>query len=139
MSHRIRCAIYTRKSSEEGLEQSFNSLDAQREACEAYIKSQQHEGWQRIPTRYDDGGFSGWQPGAPCTQAAHGRYPSRQTRGLFGATLQCRNHARTGKLPKREYCLLNFQIKGRTLGWIGNQIQSQPRLGGLYHRYDLAA
>ncbi len=59
MSHRVRCAIYTRKSSEEGLEQSFNSLDAQREACEAYIKSQQHEGWQRIPTRYDDGGFSG--------------------------------------------------------------------------------
>ena len=59
MSHRIRCAIYTRKSSEEGLEQSFNSLDAQREACEAYIKSQQQEGWQRIPTRYDDGGFSG--------------------------------------------------------------------------------
>lgn len=56
---RIRCAIYTRKSSEEGLEQSFNSLDAQREACEAYIVSQRHEGWQLIPTKYDDGGFSG--------------------------------------------------------------------------------
>lgn len=56
---RIRCAIYTRKSSEEGLEQSFNSLDVQREACEAYIVSQRHEGWQLIPTRYDDGGFSG--------------------------------------------------------------------------------
>jgi site-specific DNA recombinase len=56
---RIRCAIYTRKSSEEGLEQSFNSLDAQREACEAYIVSQRHEGWQLIPTQYDDGGFSG--------------------------------------------------------------------------------
>ena len=55
----IRCAIYTRKSSEEGLEQSFNSLDAQREACEAYIKSQHHEGWQAIATQYDDGGFSG--------------------------------------------------------------------------------
>ncbi len=59
MSNRIRCAIYTRKSSEEGLEQSFNSLDAQREACEAYIKSQQHESWQAITTRYDDGGYSG--------------------------------------------------------------------------------
>jgi DNA invertase Pin-like site-specific DNA recombinase len=59
MIHRIRCAIYTRKSSEEGLEQSFNSLDAQREACEAYVKSQQHEGWQAIATHYDDGGFSG--------------------------------------------------------------------------------
>ena len=56
---RIRCAIYTRKSSEEGLEQSFNSLHAQREACEAYILSQRHEGWQVVPTVYDDGGFSG--------------------------------------------------------------------------------
>jgi site-specific DNA recombinase len=55
----IRCAIYTRKSSEEGLEQSFNSLDAQREACEAYILSQRHEGWNALPTKYDDGGFSG--------------------------------------------------------------------------------
>jgi site-specific DNA recombinase len=55
----MRCAIYTRKSSEEGLEQDFNSLDAQREACEAYIKSQKHEGWQVVPDKYDDGGFSG--------------------------------------------------------------------------------
>lgn len=55
----IRCAIYTRKSSEEGLEQEFNSLDAQREACEAYILSQRHEGWRVLPDRYDDGGFSG--------------------------------------------------------------------------------
>ncbi|MFZ2469191.1 MAG: recombinase family protein, partial [Parvibaculum sedimenti] len=54
-----RCAIYTRKSSEEGLEQEFNSLDAQREAGEAYIKSQSHEGWKLIKTAYDDGGFSG--------------------------------------------------------------------------------
>jgi site-specific DNA recombinase len=56
---RVRCAIYTRKSSEEGLEQSFNSLDAQREACEAYVLSQRHEGWQAIATNYDDGGYSG--------------------------------------------------------------------------------
>lgn len=55
----IRCAIYTRKSSEEGLDQSFNSLHAQREACEAYIKSQAAEGWSLVPTLYDDGGFSG--------------------------------------------------------------------------------
>jgi len=55
----FRCAIYTRKSSEEGLEQSFNSLHAQREACEAYIKSQAHEGWVCLPDCYDDGGFSG--------------------------------------------------------------------------------
>ena len=55
----IRCAIYTRKSSEEGLEQSFNSLDAQREACEAYVLSQRQEGWRALGTSYDDGGYSG--------------------------------------------------------------------------------
>ena len=56
---KIRCAIYTRKSTEEGLEQEFNSLQAQREACEAYIKSQKHEHWQLLSTEYDDGGYSG--------------------------------------------------------------------------------
>jgi site-specific DNA recombinase len=56
---RLRCAIYTRKSSEEGLEQGFNSLHAQREACEAYVLSQAGEGWIALPTIYDDGGFSG--------------------------------------------------------------------------------
>jgi DNA invertase Pin-like site-specific DNA recombinase len=55
----IRCAIYTRKSSEEGLEQDFNSLDGQREACEAYVLSQRHEGWKALATPYGDGGFSG--------------------------------------------------------------------------------
>ena len=55
----VRCAIYTRKSSEEGLEQSFNSLDAQREACHAYILSQRHEGWRVVDRQYDDGGYSG--------------------------------------------------------------------------------
>ena len=58
-ARRARCAIYTRKSSEEGLEQAFNSLDAQREACAAFILSQKHEGWMVLPTLYDDGGFSG--------------------------------------------------------------------------------
>ena len=62
---RVRCAIYTRKSSEEGLEQSFNSLQAQREACEAYIASQRHEGWQVIAKQYDDGGFSGGNMNRP--------------------------------------------------------------------------
>jgi site-specific DNA recombinase len=56
---KLRCAIYTRKSSEEGLDQAFNSLDAQREACAAFIQSQKHEGWMLSPTLYDDGGFSG--------------------------------------------------------------------------------
>src|SRR5450631_2729090 len=59
MTTRRRCAIYTRKSTEEGLEQDFNSLHAQREACEAFIRSQRHEGWQVLPEAYDDGGYSG--------------------------------------------------------------------------------
>ncbi len=65
---RLRCAIYTRKSSDEGLEQAFNSLHAQREACEAYIKSQAHEGWRVIPTAYDDGGISGATMDRPALQ-----------------------------------------------------------------------
>lgn len=59
MTKPIRCAIYTRKSTDEGLGQEFNSLDAQREACSAYITSQRHEGWSLVPESYDDGGFSG--------------------------------------------------------------------------------
>src|SRR5262245_33700636 len=65
---RKRCAIYTRKSSEEGLEQEFNSLAAQREACEAYIRSQQHEGWGMAKTHYDDAGFSGGNLERPALQ-----------------------------------------------------------------------
>jgi DNA invertase Pin-like site-specific DNA recombinase len=64
----LRCAIYTRKSSEEGLEQEFNSLDAQREACEAYIRSQHHEGWSLLSARYDDGGLSGGSMNRPALQ-----------------------------------------------------------------------
>ena len=67
-TRKLRCAIYTRKSSEEGLEQAFNSLDAQREACAAFILSQKHEGWTVLPTPYDDGGFSGGTLGRPALQ-----------------------------------------------------------------------
>ena len=56
---RLRCAVYTRKSTDEGLEKAFNSLDAQREACAAYVLSQRHEGWTLLPDLYDDGGFTG--------------------------------------------------------------------------------
>src|SRR5882672_8230121 len=59
VTRKLRCAVYTRKSSEEGLEMEFNSLDAQRESCEAYVASQRAEGWILVPDRYDDGGFSG--------------------------------------------------------------------------------
>lgn len=65
----LRCAIYTRKSTEEGLEQDFNSLDAQREACAAYILSQRHEGWTLVPDFYDDGGYSGGTMDRPALKA----------------------------------------------------------------------
>ena len=67
-SRRLRCAIYTRKSSDEGLEQAFNSLDAQREACAAFVLSQKHEGWSVLPTLYDDGGYSGGTLDRPALQ-----------------------------------------------------------------------
>jgi site-specific DNA recombinase len=67
-SSSVRCAVYTRKSTEEGLEQEFNSLDAQREAAEAYILSQKHLGWTVVPRHYDDGGFSGGNLDRPALQ-----------------------------------------------------------------------
>src|SRR5471032_963268 len=65
----FRCAVYTRVSTEHGLEQEFNSLDNQREASEAYIKSQSHEGWKLIRDRYDDGGYSGGSMDRPALTA----------------------------------------------------------------------
>ncbi|WP_170462245.1 recombinase family protein, partial [Ruegeria arenilitoris] len=65
---KVRCAIYTRKSSEDGLDQEFNSLDAQHEACAAYVASQRHEGWSLLPQRYDDGGLSGGTLERPALQ-----------------------------------------------------------------------
>mgnify|MGYP006285769245 FL=1 len=64
----IRCAIYTRKSTDEGLDQDFNSLDAQRESAEAFIRSQQHEGWIALPNHYDDRGFTGGNMERPALQ-----------------------------------------------------------------------
>ena len=68
VKRKVRCAIYCRKSSEEGLELAFNSLDAQREACAAYIDSQRHEGWLALDDRYDDGGYSGGTLERPALQ-----------------------------------------------------------------------
>ena len=64
-----QCAVYTRKSTEEGLEQDFNSLDAQREACLAYITSQKIEGWRAVKTEYSDGGFSGGNMNRPALES----------------------------------------------------------------------
>src|SRR5438477_9757162 len=68
VSKLARCAVYTRKSTEYNLDLAFNSLDAQREACAAYIKSQAHEGWRPVPDRYDDGGLSGASLNRPALQ-----------------------------------------------------------------------
>jgi hypothetical protein len=74
----LRCAIYTRKSTEEGLEQEFNSLHAQREACEAFIRSQRHEGWTVLPEHYDD--LFRRHDGPPGVAAAPRRHRHRQDR-----------------------------------------------------------
>jgi site-specific DNA recombinase len=65
---RVRCAVYTRVSTEYGLDQEFNSLDAQHEAAEAYIRSQAHDGWTLLRARYDDGGYSGGSTDRPALQ-----------------------------------------------------------------------
>jgi len=74
----VRCAIYTRKSTEEGLDQDFNSLDAQREAAEAYIQSQRQEGWEALPDRYDDGGYSGGSMDRPALKRLLAALEARQ-------------------------------------------------------------
>ena len=71
------CAVYTRKSSEEGLEQQFNSLHAQCEAAEAYIKSQRHEGWRLLAEKYDDGGYSGGNLERPALKRLGRNHPER--------------------------------------------------------------
>ena len=82
---KLRCAVYTRKSTEEGLDKEFNSLQAQREACEAYIASQRSEGWALVRDAYDDGGFSGGtleRPGAAAAPRRHRGGAGRRRRGL---------------------------------------------------------
>ena len=97
---KVRCAIYTRKSTEEGLEQDFNSLDAQREACEAFVLSQKQEGWVALLGLYDDGGYSGGTLQRPALQrlladiAAGGGISSSSTR-LTGSPGRCRTSPRS--------------------------------------------
>ena len=91
LKRKLRCAVYTRKSSEEGLEQEFNSLDAQRAAGEAYVASQSHEGWLLVPDRYDDGGISGATLERPAPTM---RADQRLDQGLIAARLWRRH--RTG-------------------------------------------
>ena len=94
----FRCGIYTRKSSDDGLEQEFNSLDAQREACEAYVTSQLHAGWIALPDFYDDGGLSGGTMERPALAPQHGGQ-----RGGTNWPLLHRNYMvdRAGAMPCR--------------------------------------
>ena len=78
MTAAVRCAIYTRVSTDAGLEQDFNSLDAQRESAEAYIKSQAHEGWRLVRERFDDGGYSGGSMERPALQTLLNRLRERR-------------------------------------------------------------
>ena len=89
LSGSTRCAIYTRKSSEDGLEQEFNSLDAQREACLAYITSQRHESWKALPTHYDDGGFSGGTLNRPAVQRLLAPVPRRVIAAVMASVAAC--------------------------------------------------
>jgi site-specific DNA recombinase len=90
----VRCAIYTRKSSDEGLEQEFNSLDAQREACEAYIVSQRHTGWVALADMYDDGGLSGGTMERPALKRLLARWSGPR---FFGLRRQLDSHSRAGE------------------------------------------
>jgi hypothetical protein len=98
-AHQVRCAVYTRKSTDEGLDQDFNSLDAQREACEAFIQSQRSEGWALVPEAYDDGGISGGTLQRPALQRLIADIGRAKFRVWQFKKLPIRHHSRaTGTL-----------------------------------------
>ena len=116
MTPRIRCAVYTRKSSEEGLEQSFNSLHAQREACEAFIRSQKHEGWALVTTSYDDGGFSGGNMDRPALRALMADIgvdcgPVRLPLAQPGAAAMARLRAQLAEIGFRDFACRSPQAR----------------------------
>ena len=131
----VRCAIYTRKSSEEGLEQEFNSLQAQHEACEAFINSQRHEGWVCLRAAYDDGGFSGATMDRPALQ--HQTAGRIGQDGLSPAKARLRWDRRGIRQPHQRHCGTGIW-PGRDIatGWRDNETScaslptrspSQPR------------
>ena len=121
---RVRCAVYTRKSSEEGLEQEFNSLRAQREACEAFIKSQRHEGWVCLAACYDDGGFSGATMERPALQ----RLLADITAGLVD-TLVYKIDRLTRSLTDFAKIVEIFDARGASFVSVTQQLTRQPRWG----------
>ena len=104
-----RCAVYTRKSSEEGLEQDFNSLQAQREACEAFIKSQAGEGWRLVKTGYDDGGISGGTMDRPALQRL--LYDIEEGRSMWWlCTRSIASRARWPTSPRWSRCSMRTRV-----------------------------
>jgi site-specific DNA recombinase len=124
---RLRCAIYTRKSSEEGLDQAFNSLHAQREACAAFILSQKHEGWTVLPTLYDDGGFSGGTMERPALQ----RLLSDITEGRVDVVVVYKIDRLTRSLFDFAKIVEAFEAKGVSFVSITQQFNTSTSMGRL--------
>src|SRR5712691_906921 len=122
-----RCAIYTRKSSEEGLEQEFNSLHAQREACEAFIKSQAGEGWRLIRTHYDDGGLSGATMERPALQ----RLMADIAKGLIDAIVVYKVDRLTRSLADFARMVELFDARGISFVAVTQQFNTTTSMGRL--------
>src|SRR5216683_2923446 len=122
-----RCAIYTRKSSEEGLEQEFNSLNAQREACEAFIKSQAGEGWRLIRTHYDDGGLSGATMERPALQ----RLMADIAKGLIDAVVVYKVDRLTRSLADFAKMVEVFDAHGVSFVAVTQQFNTTTSMGRL--------
>ncbi len=110
---KVRCAIYTRVSTDAGLDQDFNSLDAQYDAAQAYIRSQAHAGWSLLRTRYDDGGFSGGSTDRPALQRMLGDIRARQIDVIVvykvdRLTRSLADFAKLVELFRRAYCLIRI-------------------------------
>ena len=123
----VRCAVYTRKSSEEGLEQSFNSLDAQREAAESYIQSQRGEGWVCLPKHYDDGGYSGGNTDRPALKEL--------LRDIENGLIDCVVCYKVDRLSRSllDFAVLigNFEKYGATFVSVTQQFNSTTSMGRL--------
>jgi DNA invertase Pin-like site-specific DNA recombinase len=119
------CAIYTRKSSEEGLEQDFNSLHAQREACEAFVKSQAGEGWRVMKTAYDDGGLSGGTMERPALQ----HLLADISRGLIDVVVVYKVDRLTRSLADFAKMVEAFDARGVSFVAVTQQFNSTTSMG----------
>jgi DNA invertase Pin-like site-specific DNA recombinase len=124
---RVRCAIYTRKSSEEGLDQEFNSLRAQREACGAFINSLRHEGWVCLPAAFDDGGFSGATMERPALQ----RLLAEITAGRADIVVVCKIDRLTRSLADFAKIVEILDARGASFVSVTQQFNTTTSMGRL--------